>query len=101
CLGRICRHLCLRTLLPLAAVVAVAMCVKFSAILMFPMMLLCLGTRAMVNQDWSTPFGTLRNRLRRMLAVGGIVTFVALVGWGTIWLCYGLREAPDPVDGAR
>ncbi len=99
-LARLYERVTVRALLALCAVVGVAMCVKFSALLMFPMCVACLGTRAMIRRPWPTLLGAAKGRARRCGVAIVIVGCAGLTTWLAIWAAYGFQEAAS-TDGAR
>jgi hypothetical protein len=83
----------------LAAVCGAAINVKFSGVLVGPMVALPLVMRALSPAVWPTFGGAARTRLARV-AVVAVVATVAVAGTvGVTWACYRFRYAPTPSPG--
>lgn len=85
------------SLLSLAVVAictALAVNVKFSAILLGPIIFTVLLIRALLPQDWTIVGKALNLRWQRLLVVPIACAIVGLVCFITIWASYGFRFAP-------
>jgi hypothetical protein len=80
---------------------AAAPCVKFSGVVVAPMLAIILLARAMLPQPWHILWMELGSRLHRVVAVMGICAAALVVTVGLIWACYGFRFDPTPLPGAR
>ena len=69
---------------------------KFSGVLLGPMLVLVLVTRALVARPWIVLGRLVTSRARRLVVSVGLIAWAALAGAGVTWLCYGLRYAPTP-----
>lgn len=80
----------------LALLVGVALTVKFSGLLAFPMIAISLACRALMRNPWPFLKWTLATRPARVFAACAILIGCVAVGYGSIWACYGFRFGPTP-----
>jgi hypothetical protein len=74
--------------------------VKFSGVLMGPMLALLLVGRAVLPDEWIFLGKSLETRLARLLAAAGVCAAAGIVSVGMIWASYGFRFDPTPIPGA-
>ena len=76
----------------------VAINLKFSAILLGPILAVMLALRAMIGGEWRVLRWNLATPARRLVASASIVIFSGFVAYGCIWATYGFRfsATPDP-----
>ena len=86
-------------LIVLGAVCAIAVNVKFSAILFAPMTVLLLVARAALPAPWRAFGLELRTVWWRLAVVPVTCAALALIAWAGTWAVYGFRYAPM-TDGA-
>ncbi len=82
--------------LSLALLVAAAVNVKFSAVLLAPMLIVLLGIRALLAQPWPVLGRTLTRPAAKLGIAMLLLAFVAIVSIVAIWACYGFRFNPSP-----
>ena len=85
-----------------AVTVGLALEIKFTCLLLAPMLGLPLLYRALVDRPWDT--ASMRSALARRLPRLGVAillcTTAMVIGWACMWVLYRFREAPIP-DGSR
>ncbi|HWP40699.1 MAG TPA: hypothetical protein VNL70_07215, partial [Tepidisphaeraceae bacterium] len=85
----------------LAGLCGVAAGVKFSGVIVGPIVLLMLLARARLVPDCWPVFGReLRGRSARVLAALAVCVVAVAVGAAVLWAAYGFRFRPTPVAGA-
>jgi hypothetical protein len=77
----------------IAVLCGVAVCVKYSAMLLGPIVFLLLTARALGREDWVVLGHTLTTRARRMAAVALVCAVSAAVAFVIIWGTYRFRYA--------
>ncbi|MGB7161043.1 MAG: hypothetical protein WBD40_23480 [Tepidisphaeraceae bacterium] len=82
--------------LAICVLCGVALNIKFSALLLGPMVLILLLIRATMPQPWIVLGRELRTRGRRLLASLSVCVAAAVVSYVTIWATYGFRYLPTP-----
>jgi hypothetical protein len=87
-------------ILVMALLCGAAVTVKFSGLLLGPMLALMLVVRAVVNEPWRVLGRVLRSRASRLAAAAVFCLFAAVVSYVAIWACYGFRFDPTPQPGA-
>jgi 4-amino-4-deoxy-L-arabinose transferase-like glycosyltransferase len=85
----------------LALLVGAAVCVKFSGVLLGPILLALLFTRALLPRTWRLFGRECGTRAARLLAAVGVCAVVALVSYAVIWASYGFRFGPSPDPSVR
>lgn len=75
---------------------ALAVNVKFSGVLLGPMIALVLGIRAIMREPWVILGRRLETVLARLAVVGVICIGVGITVYVTIWASYGFRFFPTP-----
>jgi hypothetical protein len=70
--------------------------VKFSSLLLGPMVLILLLIRAWMRQPWTVFGRELAPRGQKALAALGVCAAAAIVSYVSIWACYGFRFRPTP-----
>jgi hypothetical protein len=88
-------------LIALALLAGAAVTVKFSGLLVFPMIAVALAIRALMGQPWPILKWTLNSRLGRCGAACAVVIGCLIASYGSIWACYGFRFGPTPDRGER
>jgi hypothetical protein len=78
---------------------AVGGAVKFSGVLLGPIMALLLMTRALRPAPWIFLGRQLRTRAARVAAAIGVCVVSAVCSVVLIWACYGFRFDPTPLPG--
>jgi hypothetical protein len=78
--------------------VAVAVMVKFSGLLLGPALVLVLGARALSPRPWMILGRPVRQRWRKLAAVGTLAVATFLLTYGIMWACYDFRFKAGP-DG--
>jgi hypothetical protein len=76
-----------------------AVTVKFSGLLLGPMVALMLAIRALLPWPWIILGRELTSHWARAAAAGGICVVAAAVSYLGIWACYGFRFDPTPIPG--
>jgi hypothetical protein len=82
----------------LAILMAAAVLVKFSGLLLLPALVVSLALRAVLPWPWETCKCELKTRAARFGAAGGIILLTLLVTFSAIWASYGFRFNAGP-DG--
>jgi hypothetical protein len=79
--------------------VAVAPCIKFSGLLIAPVLILLLAVRSLIPAPWHynlfTKRGELTTRPARIAAAAAITLAAAAMTFAMIWATYGFRYAPS------
>ena len=88
-------------ILVLASLVAVAIVVKYSALVAGPLIVLLLSLRALLDRPWVVLDRELTSRTRRVGAAFAIGACCAVVTWAGIWTCYGFRFGIAPDSAVR
>jgi hypothetical protein len=78
----------------MAITTALAANVKFSAVLMGPIIFVTLLIRAMLPMPWTVAGRTLDRVWKRLIVVPAACAVVGFTTYAGIWICYGLRFAP-------
>ncbi len=78
--------------------VSAALTTKFSGLLAFPMIAIALSGRVLIAKPWPFLHRTLQTRRAQALAAGAILLGCAVVGYISIWACYGFRFSPSPAS---
>ncbi len=80
----------------MALLCGVGLTVKFSGLILLPLLVLLLMARALLPHPWSF-FGRLRHTcLARLRGAAVLLIITFLVGWGSIWAVYRFRFRPTP-----
>jgi hypothetical protein len=97
---RLGQRITLGAALGLALSFALALNIKFSCVLLVPMMIGMLGVRALLDEAWLVGRGRLKHRPARFLVAAGLLAFVALVAFAGIWAAYRFRfgATPNPAE---
>jgi 4-amino-4-deoxy-L-arabinose transferase-like glycosyltransferase len=74
--------------------VGIALTTKFSGILAFPMLAIALLLRVMIAKPWPIMRWTVSSRLGRAGLAAAILFASIVVGYVSIWACYGFRFGP-------
>jgi hypothetical protein len=85
--------------LALCAAVGIGLTVKFTGILLVPIVIICLVIRALSPLPWLALGRPLNSRMSRMAAAGVMAVIGILVCGTAIWGCYRFRWGPSPVQG--
>jgi hypothetical protein len=78
---------------------AAAVTVKFSGLLLGPMVAIMLAARALLPQAWVVMGRQLNSRAARVGAAAGICLLAVAISYLCIWACYGFRFDPTPLPG--
>ncbi len=103
-LWRTTRCLSLRNLAGLAAFSGLTAISKFSAVVLGPIVLVCLVIRGLQRVPWPCTIGkliTIRGYSGRAVACAGILLLVTIACWAAIWAVYGFRYLPSQTPGWR
>jgi hypothetical protein len=84
----------LLALVGMAVTTALAANVKFSAVLMGPIICVTLLVRALLPISWTVAGLNLDRVWKRLIVVPAACVIVGFTTYATIWICYGLRFAP-------
>jgi hypothetical protein len=84
----------LLALVGMAVSTALAANVKFSAVLMGPIIFVSLLGRALLPMPWTLAGRTLDRVWKRLIVVPAACAVVGFTTYAAIWICYGLRFAP-------
>ncbi len=90
------RRLTIANALGVCLLCGAALNIKFSALLLGPMVLILLVARALMPQPWVVVGRELRTRSARVLIALGMCMAAALVSYAAIWATYGFRYLPTP-----
>lgn len=85
----------------LTGALAIALNVKFSAVLFVPILLAILTARVALPVPWEAMGRSLRNWPARAGAASAVLALCAAVSVAGIWACYGFRFAPTRDPEAR
>jgi len=85
------RHLSWWNAALLAISVGVAINLKFTGLLLLPVVAILLLVRALLPGQWEAGAWTFSSRLHRLLVAGALCLFLVCTAWLTIWACYGFR----------
>ena len=82
----------------LGIVCGAALCVKFSALLLAPVVIGLFAARAMMADPWMVLDARLLGRGGKLLAAMSLCAVVGVISYASIWACYGFRFLPtaDP-----
>jgi 4-amino-4-deoxy-L-arabinose transferase-like glycosyltransferase len=93
--------------LTVGRLVAVALCmaaacvVKFSGLLLAPILAVTLLVRALMNRPWMAMGRLAATRPKRLLVALSILIVCGIASVALIWACYGFRYAPTPDPSVR
>jgi hypothetical protein len=90
------RELTWRNLLAMALLTAAAVAVKFSGVLLGPVLIIGLGVRAMTGGSWVVLGWKLQRRGQKLLAAGGVWALTVVVTYVGLWACYDFRFNAGP-----
>jgi hypothetical protein len=79
----------------------VGLCVKFSALIFGPLILLLLLGRALLPNAWPFFGRHLAERRARLVAGMALCAAVAIASYLFLWTCYGFRYDPTPEPNVR
>ncbi len=85
----------------LALLAGVALNVKFSAVILVPIVAIVLLIRALMPRPWIVLGRVIASRAQKMLIALGLLVGGGLVSVGVIWVSYGVRYAPTPDPDVR
>ncbi|HEY7090329.1 MAG TPA: hypothetical protein VH518_19690 [Tepidisphaeraceae bacterium] len=85
----------------LVVLCAAAVNVKFSGVIVLPMVALLLAGRAMLPQSWLVCGVNLTRVWQRLLTAVSVVFIAAVATIVLTWACYGFRFGPAPDPGTR
>jgi hypothetical protein len=82
----------------LALTLALAVNLKFSGVVLGPVLAGALAVRAMIAAGWPMPGRVLATRTSKLVAASLVTLVCALVSYASIWALYGFRHTPtsDP-----
>jgi hypothetical protein len=83
----------------LTACFVLAQVSKFSAVLLWPVVLALLAARSLRPEAWAWGViraGRLTRRASRLAVAAAILCWLALASWAGVWAAYGFRYAPAP-----
>jgi hypothetical protein len=85
-------------LLLLAATCGAALDIKFSCVLIGPILVALLILRALLPGNWETAWGQVNTRSGRLLLAGATLAMAGVVSFGAVWAGYRFRFEPtrDP-----
>jgi len=85
----------------LMVAVAFSFCVKFSGVLLAPILPATLLVRAFLPETWPTPLGKAHTRLERFVTAFAVCVLCGAFVVLCIWATYGFRYAGSPDPGFR
>jgi hypothetical protein len=90
------RRLTVANTAALAPACAAAINIKFSALILGPIVAGLLILRAMLGENWSCFGHALKSRFARLACAAGLCLLCGAASWLAIWACYGFRFGPSP-----
>lgn len=79
----------------------IGMSVKFSGVLLPPMLMLMLLVRAFLRSDWMILGRNVRKPSTRLLIATALAALSCILAWATVWAAYGFRFDATPAPGSR
>jgi hypothetical protein len=74
---------------------------KFSGVLLAPVFIAMILTRALWPIEWRVLGHTLTTIRSQLLAGAAITVFASIIAWAVIWMSYGFRFDATPASGSR
>jgi hypothetical protein len=93
------RRLTFPRVLALAFCIGAAVCIKFSALLLIPVLLLLLAIRVALRWDWEWRQRSIKTVIGRSTQAVLVAAAVAFVSFAVIWASYSFRFLPAPGVG--
>lgn len=84
-----------------ALLLGAGMATKFSGVLLMPIFIVSIITRALLPAEWTVLGRTLKTIRAKLLASGTITLCGAFIACGVIWMSYGFRFDATPAPGSR
>jgi hypothetical protein len=97
---RLGRRMNFASLAAAALLIAAAVAVKLSGVLLFPVLLIALTLRALQAEPWLIFGRQITCRRKKLAAAAGTFLLAAIVTYGGLWASYGFRFNAGP-DGLR
>ncbi len=91
---RVGQSMSVRNIAALASLAGLALLVKFNGPLLIFIAILLLLIRACLSFSWNVPGAKLNGRIQRLAVAVVVAALLALAGFVSVWLAYGLRFAP-------
>ncbi len=89
------------TILAVVLLCAIGPTVKFSGMLLLPMLVLLLVARGLLPDSWKVFGCDVATRGRKLLVALGVIVSGGVATFALIWACYGFRYLPTPDSQAQ
>lgn len=95
------RRLTVASILCIGVLCGIGLTIKFSGILLLPIVFALLACRAVLPVPWPTFLGELKSITKRLIAAATVTLLAGFLCYGCVWAAYGFRFAPTPAPTAR